>query len=303
MADTDRIRGDLEAFQAIADEHDGVRFAGTAGYEASVDHAAEVLREVGFSVATPEVAFIGFRERPGAFLEVGGQRFGAPDELRALIYSASGDVRARVRQLEESGCESDHFAEIDEGEIVLTVGSGCFRRQQALNADQAGAAALIVGYPDRGPGDIFRPTLIDPGGIEIPVISVTSEAVEALRAAEGQVVHLNVETEREPATLRNVTAACEAWFADRGEPSEPVDLGGSSDHFAFMEVGIPTGGLFAGATASGSAAQPGAGGGDLEPFDACYHLACDDLDNVDLERVALFAEACFAVTDVLLADR
>lgn len=40
-----------------------------------------------------------------------------------------------------------------------------------------------------------------------------------------------------------------------------------------------------------------------DPADACYHLACDDVDNVDVERVALFAQATFAVTSALAADR
>ena len=31
----------------------------------------------------------------------------------------------------------------------------------------------------------------------------------------------------------------------------------------------------------------------------CYHVACDDVDNVDLERVAIFTDATFAVTNAL----
>jgi aminopeptidase S len=96
-----------------------------------------------------------------------------------------------------------------------------------------------------------------------------------------------------------ITPSFEDWFESRGEPTIGVDLGGSSDHFAFVEAGIPTGGLFAGATESGSAANPSASGAG-EPADACYHLACDDLDNVDVDRVSLFAEAIFAVALQLL---
>ena len=320
----------------------------------------------------------------------------------------------RVAVLSESGCDPDHFEGVEAGAVVLTMQGGCLRRQQAGNAADAGAAALLIGYPGRGAGEIFRPTLIDPGGITIPVASVTDEAIGALEAAGGEPVHLVVATEREPATVRNViaqlgsgpavimlgghldsvfegpgindngsgvaalleiarglvtqglpdgvavriglwggeelgtigsrayvdglgdeviaylnldmagslnganlvyeeagaaagsadiTAAYEAWFDDRGEPTETVDLGGSSDHFGFIAAGIPTGGLFAGATESGSAAQPGTGGSGGEPADACYHLACDDLANVDVERVALFARATFAVTYALAADR
>ena len=412
--DIDRIRDHLAVFQAIADEHGGVRVVGSAGYEASVEYAAAQLREMGFEVTTPEVAYTGFRELAGGLLEVGERTFRAPDDLHALIYSPGGDVTGRVAVLTESGCDPDHFDGVDAGAVVLTVQGGCFRRQQAVNAADAGASALLIGYPGRGVGEIFRPTLIDPDGITIPVASVTDEAIGALEAAGGEEVHLVLATEREPATLRNViaqlgsgpevimlgghldsvfegpgindngsgvaalleiarglvtqgppdgvavriglwggeelgtigsrayvdgledevlaylnldmagslnganlvydeadaaagsaaiTAAYEAWFAERGEPTERVDLGGSSDHFGFIAAGIATGGLFAGATESGSAAQPGTGGSGGEPADACYHLACDDLDNVDVERVALFAQATFAVTYALAADR
>ena len=294
----------------------------------------------------------------------------------------------------------------------MTTQGGCFRRQQALNATEAGAAALIVGYPDLGPAEIFRPTLIDPDGREIPVVSVTGEAVAAIDEAGDAEVALSVGTEREPTTARNVvaqlgdgddvvmlgghldsvfegpgindngsgvaslleiargiaaagvpdggavriglwaaeelgtvgsrayvetlddrplaylnldmtgspngatlvydeasaaqgsttiTAAYQAWLDARGETHEPVDIRGSSDHFGFVQAGIPTGGLFAGASLSGSAAQPGAGGAGTAP-DPCYHLACDDLDNVDVDRAALFADATFAVAYALLAS-
>jgi Zn-dependent M28 family amino/carboxypeptidase len=403
--DRQRLEADLEALQAVADANGGVRTAGTPGYEASVDRVAAELRDIGFAVETPTVEFTGFRELPGGILEVGGETFAGPDELHALIYSPGGDIRGPVEILENSGCDPEDFAGVPEGAVALTTLGGCFRRDQAINAGAAGVAALLVGYPGRGPGEIFRPTLIDPGGIEIPVVSVTDAAVEALTGAVGDDVHLVVETEREPATLRNViaqlgdgpsivmigahldsvldgpgindngsgvaavleiargmaasgvpdgwalrvglwggeefgtigsraytreigdevaaylnldmagsvngatlvydepeaapgseriTEAFEAWLSGRGEESHRADLGGSSDHFGFREAGIPTGGLFAGASESGSASQP-SGGTDGEAMDPCYHLACDDIDNVDVARVALFAEATLAV--------
>jgi len=406
-ADEVRILGELEALQEIADANGGIRAAGTPGYEASVDRLAGQLVDIGLDVDTPEFSFIGFRELPGSVLEVGEDAFHGPDELHALIYSGSGDVSGPVVLLAGSGCDPDDFTGIPEGAIVLTTGGGCFRRDQALNAQDAGAAAFLVGYPGRGPGELYRPTLIEPGAVEIPVVSVTDEAVRALRAADGAEAYLRVETEQPPSTLRNVvaqagsgprvvmlgahldsvldgpgindngsgvaallevargvvetgvpagwavriglwgaeefgsigsrayvatleddvvaylnldmtgspngatliydeasaapgseriTAAYEAWFAQMGEPSDPVDIGGSSDHFAFIQAEIPTGGLFAGAGETGSAAQPAASGTAGEPPDPCYHLACDGIENVDLARVALFADATLGVT-------
>jgi hypothetical protein len=72
-ADPGRITEYLAALQDIADEHDGTRFSGTAGYDASVDYAAEALRDLGFDVETPEVEFTGFAELPGSTLEVGSE--------------------------------------------------------------------------------------------------------------------------------------------------------------------------------------------------------------------------------------
>ena len=402
----ERIGADLDALAAIADANGGIRAAGTHGYEASVDWAAGRLAELGYEVTTPHVPFTGFADL-GVTLRVGARSFSGPDEARALIYSAGGTVAGPVVVLDESGCRASHFAGVEPGAVVVTVGGGCFRRDQALNAADADAAGLVVGYPGRGPGEIFRPTLIAPDGIEIPVVSVTGEAVDALSAASGQVVELSVTVNREPSTFRNVigqlgegpravmvgahldsvldgpgindngsgvaavlelaraaavagvpdgwavriglwgaeefgthgsrayadsigggmvaylnldmagsvnganlvydelgaaagsaeiTAAYEAWFADRGLPTRAVDLGGSSDHAPFTRAGIATGGLFAGASASGSAAQPTAPAAGFAP-DPCYHIGCDDRDNVDVERVALFSAA---TTDVLL---
>jgi Peptidase family M28/PA domain len=411
-ADVGRLGEDLAGLQAVADAHGGIRTAGTSGYEASVDLVAAELESFGFAVETPVVDFTGFRDLGGT-LEVGDERFEGPDEVRALIYSPDGEVDAPVAVLEGSGCDPDDFDGVTPGSVVLTTGGGCFRRDQALNAAAAGASALLVGYPGRGEGEIFRPTLLDPGGIEIPVASVTDEAISAIGAASDEEVHLLIDTARDPATFRNViaqlgegpsvvmigahldsvldgpgindngsgvaavlevargiaaagvpdgwalriglwgaeefgtigsrayadgdlagivaylnldmtgsvngatlvyeeasaaagseriTAAYESWLEGRGEPSQPVDIGGSSDHFGFIQAGIPTGGLFAGASETGSASQPGSAGSGPAP-DPCYHIACDDIDNVDLERVALFAEATYAVAVDLMRDR
>jgi aminopeptidase S len=48
--------------------------------------------------------------------------------------------------------------------------------------------------------------------------------------------------------------AFRAYFAARGLPVEEESLGGSSDHAAFAQAGIPVGGLFTGADAVKSAA-------------------------------------------------
>jgi Zn-dependent M28 family amino/carboxypeptidase len=86
----------------------------------------------------------------------------------------------------------------------------------------------------------------------------------------------------------NGSAALEQAFADWfdviGVANEEIGFGGRSDYVAFVDHDIAAGGLFTGADGTKSDAQAAAHGGVAgEPFDGCYHQACDDLDNVDLE--------------------
>ena len=62
------------------------------------------------------------------------------------------------------------------------------------------------------------------------------------------------------------------YFRQRGLPAEVVDLSGRSDHFPFEQIGVPTGGLFAGT-------------------DACYHARCDRLGGIDLTLLKQLASA------------
>ncbi len=409
--DPSRIERHLDALMAVAIANDGVRTVGTPGYEASVDYAASELRDLGFRVETPEVPFPTFRETPGGRLEIGARTYAAPDDLHALIYSASGDVSAPIHLLDRSGCDRTDFDGFPDGSIAVTSVGGCLRRTQVMNAEAAGAPAIIMVYPNRGPGQILRPTLISPNGIDIPAVSVSDAVGRALDGADGRDVHLVIATERASGTLRNVVAELgsgdrvvmagghldsvvdgpgindngsgvsallevargvaevgvpagatvrialwggeefgllgstayvggldaaargrivaylnldmvgspngitfiyapdgeprgsgaitidyEVWFEDRGLPAEREDLGGSSDHYAFGQAGIPVGGLFSGATEVKTTDQAAEFGGTSgAAMDSCYHLACDITANVDLDGSATMAGATLAV--------
>jgi Zn-dependent M28 family amino/carboxypeptidase len=66
------------------------------------------------------------------------------------------------------------------------------------------------------------------------------------------------------------------YFASQGLASEPTAFDGRSDYEAFINVGIPAGGLFTGAedikTAEEAETYGGAAG---VAYDPCYHQACD----------------------------
>jgi aminopeptidase S len=76
-------------------------------------------------------------------------------------------------------------------------------------------------------------------------------------------------------------------FGAAGIETEPIDLAGRSDHAPFADAGIPTGGVFTGAEDTKTAEQARKWGGTAgEPFDPCYHQACDTTTNIDLTLLA-----------------
>ena len=81
------------------------------------------------------------------------------------------------------------------------------------------------------------------------------------------------------------------YFTSQGLANDPTTIPGSSDYGPFITVaGIPIGGLFTGATGIKTAAQATTYGGTAgQPYDACYHLACDNYSgtNTTLARTAL----------------
>jgi len=77
-------------------------------------------------------------------------------------------------------------------------------------------------------------------------------------------------------------------------------LDGRSDHGPFQDEGVPTGGLFSGAGGTKTERQQEVFGGDAGvPFDACYHRACDDIDNLNRESLDRLSDAAAHATAVL----
>jgi Zn-dependent M28 family amino/carboxypeptidase len=90
----------------------------------------------------------------------------------------------------------------------------------------------------------------------------------------------------------DIEALFEKYYADRGIPSEPTAFSGRSDYQAFINNGVPAGGLFTGAEGLKSAAQVAKWGGQANvAYDPCYHSACDTIDNLDHDALAINADA------------
>lgn len=73
----------------------------------------------------------------------------------------------------------------------------------------------------------------------------------------------------------------EEFYDNRGLPHVPSLFSLRSDYAAFLENGIPSGGLFTGAEVLKTEQEAVMFGGQAgQPLDACYHQACDDIDNL-----------------------
>lgn len=221
----DGVMDHLEAFQAIADEH-GDRAAGRPGYEASVDYVVEQLTGAGYAPVVQEFEFDYFDENNGlvradpATTWVDGQDFlrnqfdsGVPEG------SATGplvpvDVVIPAADLppnsNSSGCEATDFAAFPVGGIALMQRGTCGFAVKALNAQAAGAAAVII-MNEGQPGRTGLIGMIgDATGLTIPAVATTSQTGEDLASTPGATVTVTVDYEQEVRTTYNVFAETKA---------------------------------------------------------------------------------------------
>jgi Zn-dependent M28 family amino/carboxypeptidase len=89
----------------------------------------------------------------------------------------------------------------------------------------------------------------------------------------------------------------EDYFAAQELPFEATEFDGRSDYFAFINAGIPAGGLFSGAEGTKTAEQAALFGGTAgAAYDPCYHQACDTVENVDIAGFEQMADAAAHAT-------
>ena len=202
----------LAALQHIADAAGGERAAGTAGYDASVDYVAGVLRRAGWRVRIEQVPAALWRERSPASLSIDGTAL-PPRQFRVPSYSAAGRVDGTLQAVDD-GCEQADFEPLAPGQVAFTGFGKCFLYRKATNARRAGAQALVVqtGATRRG---VPSATLAVPG-IGIPVVMMS----EAVAARDGARVQLTVDARTTRGSTQNV-------IAEIGPRSGPVAMAGA----------------------------------------------------------------------------
>ena len=209
----------LAHFQKISDEHKGSdghgnRDTGTAGYKASVDYVAKLVRQAGYHVTVQQYQYNAS--------EVSGEpQFGTPDQSYSLNrdwlvaqLSGGGTLTGSIQTVGGSGngCATRDFTGFVPGHIALLERGTCAYDTQAANAEKAGAAAVILYAP--GNASVLHVRLTRPA--TIPVVSasytVGSELLRRYAAANPPTVHLDIRMRRRSGVDYNLIA--ESPFGD-----------------------------------------------------------------------------------------
>lgn len=94
-----------------------------------------------------------------------------------------------------------------------------------------------------------------------------------------------------------IEAKLHSFFRAIGVESVETELNGRSDYAAFSAAGVAVGGIFTGAEGAKTEEQAELFGGKAgEAYDACYHKACDSIDNINEEALEMNTSAIAFVT-------
>jgi Zn-dependent M28 family amino/carboxypeptidase len=228
----------------IAERYDGNRAAGTQGYGAAVNYIRFWLWTAGYDVEVQEFDFPFFQESGDPLLQQTSPAADPytpndPDGFYTMTYSGSGDVAGQIEAVDlvmppgaepstsTSGCEPEDFTGFTAANIALIQRGSCSFYQKALNAQEAGARAVIIfNEGQEGRTDAIRGTLGSPE-FDIPVV-FTSHAIGAawVDLLDSQAVSVNLATDTiaETRTSQNILAA-----SDGGDPANTLIVGAHLD--------------------------------------------------------------------------
>lgn len=229
----DGVLAHLAELQAIADANGGTRASGTPGYEASVDYVVAQLEAAGYDADVQAFDFE-YTEVLEAALEqispAGGGPFVYGTDFTIASGSANGDVTADVTAVDvlfhanpdttsTSGCEDADFAGFEAGDIALIQRGTCFFHDKAVNAQEAGASAVIIfnegNTEDRM--DVLFPDASGETTLTIPVIGISFQQGQDFYelSQDGLTLRVAADIFRETRETWNVIADLEGERNDR----------------------------------------------------------------------------------------
>ncbi len=225
------IRRHQRALQRIADRSQGNRAAGLPGYGRSVRYVASRLLKAGYRVSYPRVRIETWAEsRPTTLAPVGSPEAELVNgrDFSLMAYSGAGVVTERItpvdRSGDDSGCEPDDFAGFPAGDIALLDVANCPYLVQAVNAEAAGAGAVVVSARENtdNSAPVFPGTLGSDAEVAIPVVSASGAA----GASIGRLAQGGGELEVSARVRRGIRPA-RSVVADRPGVAEAVVMAGA----------------------------------------------------------------------------
>ena len=188
--EVDEVLDHLDELQDIAEDNGGNRASGLPGYEESVDYIVEELEDAGYRPAGPgvhlrlleensELIRVSPEPRTSSTVRISSGTSSTPARRRAPRRDrCSRRPRSRTRPTlpnnsNTSGCEAADFAGFPQGGVALVQRGTCGFNVKVLNAQAAGAAAVIV-MNEGQPGRTGLLGMIgDATGLTIPAVFAT----------------------------------------------------------------------------------------------------------------------------------
>lgn len=245
LVDIDTVRFHQKMLAQIARRHDNNRASGTRGYAAASDYITFWLRMTGYDIEIQAFDFPFFQQVSDPLfqtIEPQGEPFGPndPQGFYTMTYSGSGGISkgalsivdvimppAQDANTSTSGCEAEDFADFPAGSVALIQRGSCAFYDKAVNAQNAGATAVIVyNEGQEGRREAIRGTLQHPE-FSIPVIFTSFDIGRMLYdlALSQQVwVHIETHTVSEIRPTHNIIATVPG-----GDPGHTLIIGAHLD--------------------------------------------------------------------------
>jgi Zn-dependent M28 family amino/carboxypeptidase len=240
----DGVREHQAALQSIADANDGIRTAGTEGYNQSAAYVAQRLEAAGYDVTLQEFDFQAFVQLGPSTLEQVAP--GAVPYLEGVDYDLmsqtdAGDVTGAIEGVDlalgtlawpnvpsssTSGCDVADFAAFTPGNIALVQRGACSFQLKAENAADAGAIGAIVFNQGNTPArmGLINGTLGSTYSGGIPVMEASFPSGAEWADTAGLTMHMIADVLRGSVPTANVIAE-----SPSGDPSNVVMAGAHLD--------------------------------------------------------------------------